>query len=78
MITETVTVQSEVMRSGVMPRDRMRCINCVMIEGIHCRLNPEPVVIEHPEEHWCGQGEWYPDKRQPGDVPYYWGDWTST
>ncbi len=59
-----------------MKRSLMVCRNCVKFENEDCRLNPEPVPVDNPDEHWCAQGQWHEwSERYQEMEPYYWGEW---
>ena len=59
-----------------MKRQDMTCATCVKFDGAHCRLQPQPVDIPHPDGHWCSQGQWQEwSERFQEMEPYYWGEW---
>ena len=59
-----------------MKRSSMVCSACIKRQDEECRLNPEAVPIQAPNNYWCAQGVWHQwsDRYQEME-PFYWGEW---
>ena len=54
----------------------MICEKCVKFDGVVCRLDPEPISIDRPAQHWCSRGEWRSWSELYSEMePFYWGEW---
>jgi hypothetical protein len=59
-----------------MKKSEMVCNTCIKFEGTQCRLDPEVLPVNDPENHWCAQGQWQEwSERYQEMEPFYWGEW---